>query len=157
MWNIYDAWMWELTIMKTECRTIDAFELWCWRRLLRVPWNSRRSNQSILKEINPEYSLEALIMKLKLQYFGHLMWRANSEKTLMLGMIDWRQGEKGVTGWDGWMASLTQLTWIWASSVSWWKAWRASFHGVTKSRTQLRDWTTPTMPQVVSSGSLLKG
>ena len=142
--------------MKIECRTIDAFELWCWRRLLRVPWTSRRSNQSILKEINPEYSLEALILKLKLQYFGHLMWRANSENTLMLGMIDWRQGEKGVTGWDGWMASLTQSTWVWASSVSWWKAWRASFHGVTKSWTQLRDWTTPTMPQVVSLGSLLK-
>ena len=156
MWNTYDAWMWELTIMKIERRTIDAFELWCWR-LLRVPWNSRRSNHSVLKEINPEYSLEALILKLKLQYFGHLMWRANSEKTLMLGMIDWTQGEKGVTGWHGWMASLTQLTWIWASSVSWWKAWQASFHGVTKRRTQLRDWTTPTMPQVVSLGSLLKG
>ena len=83
--------------MKAECWRIDAFELWCWRRLLRVPWTSRRSNQSILKEINPEHSLEGLMLKLKLQYFGHLMGRADSlEKTLMLGK-DWGQEEKGKT------------------------------------------------------------
>ena len=85
------------TIKKAECRRIDAFELWCWRRLLRVPWTARRCNQSILKEISPEYSLEGLVLKLKLQYFGHLMPRADSfEKTLMLVKI-WRQEEKGTT------------------------------------------------------------
>ena len=87
------------TIKKVECRRIDAFELWCWRRLLRVPWTARRSNQLILKEINSEYSLEGLM--LKLQYFGHLMWRANSlEKTLMLGKIEGKR-EGGGRGWDG--------------------------------------------------------
>ena len=97
------------TMKKAEHRRTDAFELWCWRRLLRVPWTARRSNQSIRKEINPEYSSEALM--LKLQYFGHLMWRANSlEKTLMLGKIEARR-EEGNRGWDGWMASLTQWTW----------------------------------------------
>ena len=89
----YESW----TIKKTEHRRIDAFELWCWRRLLRVPWTARRSNQSILKEISPEYSLEGLMLKLKLQYFGHLMQRADSlEKTLMLGKIESRR-EKGMT------------------------------------------------------------
>ena len=83
------VWMWELDIKKAEHWRIDAFELWCWRRLLRVPWTARRSNQSILKEISPEYSLEGLMLKLKLQYFSHLMWRTDSsEKTLMLGKID---------------------------------------------------------------------
>ena len=89
---IYGCKSW--TIKKAECRRIDAFELWCWRRILRVPWTVRRSNQSILKELNPEYSLEGLLLKLKLQYFGHLMQRANSlEKTLMLGKL--RAGEEG--------------------------------------------------------------
>ena len=98
---------------------IDAFELWCWRRLLRVPWTARRSNQSVLKEISPEYSLEGLMLKLKLQYVGHLMWRTDSlEKTLMLGKIE--VGEGGNRGWDGWMASPTQWTWVWVSSGSWW-------------------------------------
>ena len=109
------------TIKKAECRRIDAFELWCWRRLLRVPWTVRRSNQSILKEISPEYSLEGLMLKLKLQYFGHLMWRTDSfEKTLMLGKIQGtrRKGKNG--GWDDWMALLTQWTWIWVSSGTWW-------------------------------------
>ena len=86
--NGYESW----TIKKAECRRIDAFQLWCWRRLLRVPWTARRSNQSILKEISPEYSLEELMLKLKLQYFGHLMQRADSfEKTLMLGKIEGRK------------------------------------------------------------------
>ena len=106
------------TVKKAEHWRFDAFELWCWRRLLRVPWTGRRSNQSILKEIRPEYSLEGLILKLKLQYFGHLMQRTDSlEKTLMLD--DWRQ-EMGTTEGDGWMASLTQCTWVCASSGSWW-------------------------------------
>ena len=97
------------TIKKAECWRIDAFELWCWRRLLRVPWSARSSNQSILKEINPEYPLEGLMLKLKLQYFGHLMWRANSLERL-------RAREGGSRGWDGWIASLTQWTWVWANS-----------------------------------------
>ena len=103
------------TIKKAECWRIDAFDLWCWRRLLTVPWTSKRSNQSTLKEINPEYSLEGLMLKLKLQYFGHLIWRVDSlKKTLMLGKIEaGEQGDK--RGWDGWMAPLTQWTWVWAS------------------------------------------
>ena len=97
-------------IKKAECQRIDALKLWCWRRLLRVPWTARKSNQSILKEINPEYSLEGLMLKLKLQYFRHLVWRNDSlEKTLMLGKIEGRR--RGDGGWDGWMASLTQWTW----------------------------------------------
>ena len=108
------------TVKKAECWRDDAFELWCWRRLLRVPWTARRSNQSILKEISPEYSLEGMMLKLKLQYFGHLMWRTDSlEKTLMLGKMK-AGGEGDNRGWDGWMASLTQWIWIWVNSGSWW-------------------------------------
>ena len=105
---IYGCESW--TVKKPECWRTDAFELWCWKRLLRVPWTARRSNQSILKEINPEYSLERLMPKLKLQYFGHLMRRTDSfEKTLMLGKIeDGRR--RNNRGWDGWMALLTR--WI---------------------------------------------
>ena len=106
------------TIKKAERQRIDTFELWCWRRLLRVPWPARRSNQSILKEISPEYPLEGLILKLKLQCFGHLMQRTESlEKTLMLGKIEGRR-----RGWQRmrwWMASLTQWTWVWVSSRRW--------------------------------------
>ena len=110
--------MWELDY-KESWALKDAFELWCWRRLLRVPWTARRSNNSILKEVGPEYSLEGLMLKLNLQYFDHLMWRTGSlEKTLMLGKIEGRR--KGDDrGWDGWMASLTQWTWVWASSRRW--------------------------------------
>ena len=98
------------TIKKAECRRIDAFELWCWRSLLRVPWTARRSNQSILKEISPEHSLEGVMLKLKLQYFGHLMRRTDSfEKTLMLGKIESRK-RRGNRVLDGWMASATQWT-----------------------------------------------
>ena len=105
---VYGCESW--TIKKVEHRRIEAFELWCWKRLLRVPWTSRRSNQSILKEISPEYSLEGLMLKLKLQYFGHPMWRTDSlEKTLMLGKIEGRR-KRGDRRWDGWMASLTQWT-----------------------------------------------
>ena len=112
------------TVKKAEHWRIDTFELWCWRRLLRVPWKARRSNQSILKEINPEYSLEGLMLKLKLQYFGHLRRTADSlEKILMLGNIQ-RQKEKRVTEddrrWDGWMTSLIHWIWIWANSRRWW-------------------------------------
>ena len=107
------------TIKKAECRRIDAFELWCWRRLLRVPWTARRSKQSILKEISPEYSLEGLMLRLKLQYFGHLMWRSDSlEKTLILARLKAREGDD--RGWDGWMASPTLWTWVWVNSGSWW-------------------------------------
>ena len=102
----------------------DAFELWCWRRLLRVPWTARRSIQSILKEISPGCSLEGMMLKLKLQYFGHLMQRVDSlEKTLMLGGIGGRR-RRGHRGWDGWMASPTRRTWVWVNSGSWWRTGR---------------------------------
>ena len=108
------------TINKAERQRTDAFELWCWRRLLRVPWTARRSNQFILKKISPEYSLEKLMLKLKLQYFGHLIWRADSlEKTHMLRRLN-VGGERDDRGWDGWMASPTQWIWVWISSGSWW-------------------------------------
>ena len=108
------------TVKKAEHWRIDSFELWCWRRLLRVTWTARRSNQSNLKEISSEYSLEGLMLKLKLQYFGHLMWRVDSvELTLMLGVIGtWGEGDD--RGWDGWMASPTQWTRVWVRSRSWW-------------------------------------
>ena len=108
------------TVKKAECWRIDAFELWCWKRLLRVPWTARRSNQSILKETSPGYSLEGLMLRLKLQYFGHLIRRVDSlEKTLMLGGLG--EGGKGDDrGWDGWMASLTPCTWVWVNYRSWW-------------------------------------
>ena len=105
------------TVKKAEHQTIDAFELWCWRRLLRVLWTARRSNQSILKEISLGCSLEGLMLKLKLQYFGHLMWRTDSfEKTLILERL--KVGEGDDRGWDGWMASLTRWTWVWVNSGS---------------------------------------
>ena len=116
------VWMWEWTIKKAKHRKIDAFELWCWRRLLRVPWSARRSNQSILKEISPEYALEGLVLKLKLQYFGHLMrrWRWFIWKDPDAGK-DWRQEEKGTTEDEmaGWHHRLNGHR-VWASSGSWW-------------------------------------
>ena len=131
------------TIKKAQHWRIDAFELWFWRRLLRVPWIVRRSNQSILKEISPEYSLEGLMLKLKLQYFGLLRQRADSfEKTLMLGKIEAR-GEGDDRGWDGWVASLTQWTWVWKKLqelVMDREVLHAAVHGVTKSWTSLNDW-----------------
>ena len=112
------------TIKKAEHQRIDAFDLWYWRRLLRIPWTAKRSNQSILKEISSEYSLEGLMLKLKLQYFGHLMGRTDSlEMTLMLERLNLR-GEREDRGWNGWMASLTQCTWVWVSSGSWWWTWK---------------------------------
>ena len=108
------------TIKKAECQRIDAFELWCWRRLLWVPWTARESKQSILKEISPGCSLKGLMLKLKLQYFGHLMLRADSfEKTLMLGKIEGRR-EGDDRGWDSWMASQIRWRWVWIDSGTWW-------------------------------------
>ena len=128
------------SVKKAERQTIDAFELWCWRRLLRVRWTARRSNQSILKEISPGCSLEGMMLKLKLQYFGHLMGRVDSlEKTLMLGQIG-AGGEGDDRGWDGWMASLTQWTWVWVNSGSWWWTGRPGMLRFMGSQRVGHDW-----------------
>ena len=128
-------------LKKPEHWRIGAFELWCWRRLLRVPWTARRSNQSILKEISHGCSLEGVMLRLKLQYFGHLMRRVDSlEKTLMLGGIgDRRRGDD--RGWDGWMASPTRCTWVWVNSGSWWWTGRPGMLRFMGCRVG-HDWTT---------------
>ena len=122
------------TVKKSECQRIDTFKLWWWRRFLRVPWIARRSNQSILKEISPQCTLEGLMLKLKLQYFGQLIQRVDSfEKTLMLGKIE---------GWDGWMASPTQWTWVWANFGRWWRTGKPGVLQYMGSQRVRHDWVT---------------
>ena len=129
------------TMKKTEHWRTDAFELWCWRRLLTVPWTARRSNQSILKEISPEYSLKGLMLKLKLQYFGHLMRRTDSlEKTLMLGKIEGeRRRERQRMRW---LDVITWWTWVWVSSRSWWWTGKPGMLQFMGSQRVRHDWAT---------------
>ena len=133
--------MWQLDHKESLAPQNCAFELWCWRRLLRVPWTARRSNKSILKEISPEYSLEGLMLKLKLQYFGHLMQRTDSlERPWFWERL--KVGEGDNRGWDGWMASPTRWTWVWVSSrSSWWTGKPSMLQSIRSQRVE-HDWET---------------
>ena len=139
VWHCFHCSPESWTVKKAEGRKIDAFELWCWRRLLRVPWTARRSSQSILKEISPGCSLEGLMLKLKLQYFGHFMWRVDSSwswEGLGAG------GEGDNRGWDGWMASPTKWTWVWVNSGSWWWTGKPGVLQFMASQRVRHDWAT---------------
>ena len=130
---------------KAECWRIDVFELWCWRKLLRVHWTARRSNQSIIKEISPEYSLDGLMLKLMLQYFGHLMWRTDSSQH-QISLWCWERLKAGAEGedrgWDGWMASSTHWTWVWARSGSWWWTMKPGMLQSIGLQRLRHDWVT---------------
>ena len=140
------------TIKKAECQRINPFKFWYWRRLLRVPWNARRSDQSILKEISPEYSLEGLMLKLKIQYFGHLMWRADSlEKPWFRERL--RAGEGGDRGWHGVTDSMDMSLSKLQETVKDRRAWHAEVHGVAKSLIWLSHWTTIIIPNIYKGKS----
>ena len=134
---------WESWILKkAECQRIDAFELWCCRRLLRVPWTTRSSNRSILKEINPGCSLEGLMLRLRLQYFGHLMWRITRWKRPWCWEGLGAGGEGDNRGWDGWMVSLTRWTWVWVNSGIWWWTGRPGVLQFMRFQRVVQDWAT---------------